>query len=389
MWIESIINLDAACPVTAFHDGAGTNFLTAQVAGTEGNNIGLSMVSNVPNMVFTIVAMSGGTTDPVVTTILDLIGNERYQGIVWQFPGDTDTIVNFLDDRFNVENNILDGVAFVGKTDTLSNHLSTLGALNSRSLSYVVDQSVSVVNGARPYEGPAILELPFVKAAEFAAIRAFRRTPGAILGDLVIARTPDDALGGPRLNSKPYFNTLLPGPFVPQQINFSFTRAEVIQLTGAGGWVMDANRANSQVITGPVVTTYKTGADGTLDETFTFLNYVDSSSVAREFIVNATRDRYVQSRAASGALINSHDSANEASVTAFISEMNGLLGQQGLVNVGTGILNGVLVDFDQAFKDNLSVSLNPITGKFTVALKLFIVTQLRSVNYDIAVSFEV
>jgi hypothetical protein len=363
---------------------AGSVAVTAKNAGTFGNTIGLKVDGTVAGVTVAITAMASGATDPVLTGVFDVVGNERYQGVVWQFEADLSELTDFLDPRFNVTNNVLDGRGFVGITDTFANHLVILAALNSRNLSINADQLISEAD----HRGPAILDLPFIKVAEFAGIRALRRTDDSVLSDLVISRSALDSFGGPHQNSKPYFNTPFPDLLVPDSGD-SFTDVEIEQLVAAGGWVIDANRPFTVVIAGEVVTTYKTDSAGNPDPTFGFLNYVDTATAAREFIVNNTRAQYPQYRATGGALIDKVDSANEASVAAFVSELNGKLGVLALVNTGVGSIDDVTVDYDKLFRENLTVSLNPVTGRFLVAAKLFIVVQLRAVTYDLAIAFEV
>ena len=390
---DSVTDIGAALDVLiaaddiAFVDSSpavGVVTLTAKNGGTFGNTIGIKIEGSVAGVTSAAVAMSGGATDPVLTGVFDIVGNQRYQGIVWQFDANTAELTDFLDPRFNVTNDVLDGRGFVGETDTFANHLVTLGLLNSHELSIATGKLIDRAD----HRGPGVLEIPFVKVAEFAAIRGLRRTDGAVLGGLVIARSPLDSFGGPHQNSKPYFNTPFPDLLVPD-LGDSFDKTEVDQLQAAGGWVIDANRANTAVVAGQVVTTYKTDPAGNPDPTFTFLNYVDTATAAREFIVNNTRAQYPQTRAASGALLPNVDSANEASVAAFVAELNGQLGDLALVNIGVGTVDNVTIDFDKEFRENLTVTLNPTTGKFLVAAKLFIVTQVRDTTYDLAIAFEV
>ena len=381
--LVTAIAADTESMVTAANV-TGTVTLTAVNGGTFGNTIGLKTTGLVGGVTNTLTTMTGGATDPVLTGVFDVVGNKRYQGVVWQFQDDIAELTDFLDPRFNVANNILDGVGFVGSTDTLANHLAALGTENSQSLSINVDKLISNTK----YVGPNILEVPFVKAAGFAAIRALRRTDGASLGQYVIARSARDAFGGIRLNSKPYFNTPFPDLLIPDTGN-SWTDVEIDQLKDAGGWVIDQNRPGTAVIAGEVVTAYKTDSAGNPDPTFGFLNYVDTSSVGREYIVNNTRSQYPQFRATGGALIEDVDSANEASVAAFVAEKNNDLGQLAVVQSGTGTVNGSPVDFEKSFQDSLTVSLNPVTGNFFVEMTLFIVVQLRGVTYGQKVAFEV
>jgi phage tail sheath gpL-like len=381
--LAAAINADTKSMVTAANV-TGTVTLTAVNGGTFGNTIGLAVIGAVAGITSTLTTMTGGATDPTVTGIFDVIGNERFQGIVWQFQEELDEVIDFLGARFNVANNTLDGRAFVGKTDTFANHLTALSPLNSRDLCYNTGKLISNTK----YVGPAILEVPFIIQAEFAAIRALRRTSEAVLGSLVIARSARDSFGGPWQNSKPYFNTPFPDLKVPSPGD-SFTDVEINLLRDAGGWVVDTNRPGTAVIAGEVVTTYKTDAAGNPDPTFGFLNYVDTATAAREYIVNNTRAQFPQYRATGGALIPQVDSANEASIAAFVAQKNSELADLALVNSGIGSVNRVPVDYDKLFLQNLTVSLNPVTGKFFVSAKLYIVVQLRGVTYDLAVAFEI
>lgn len=362
----------------------GSVALTAKTKGTFGNTINLK-VENIPaGATVALTAMSSGATDPVLTGVFDVVGEQRYQGVVWQFSSSLSVLTDFLDARFNVTNNVLDGAGFVSITDTFANHLVTLATLNSKNLAVNCDKKLS---GAA-LKGAAVCEVPFTKAAEFAAIRALKRTDDAVLGDLVISRSRLDSFGGIWQNSKPYANTPFADLIVPD-VGDSFTDVEVSQLKDAGGWVVDANRARTAVIAGEVVTTYKTDVAGNPDPTFSFLNYRDTSTAAREYIVNNTRTKYPQYRAAGGALVAGIDMANEASVAAFVAEKYQELGDLGLVNIGKGTVNGVDVDYDKLFREGLVVTLDHVTGKFLVSFNLYIIVQLRAVTYDIAVAFEV
>lgn len=381
--IEAAINAEVKPLVTAAN-AVGTVAITANDAGVIGNTYGIKVVGTIPGVTLTVNAMSGGATDPTLTGLFDVVGNQRYQTIVWQFDSDLTTLNDFLAARFNVDNNVLDGRGFVSITDTYANHLSALATYNSEHLVINVDKLIS----AQKYKGPNILEMPFVKAAEFAAIRALRRTDNAVLGDLVIARTPLDTRGGVWQNSKPYFNTPFPDLIVPD-LNNSFSDLEIDMLLDAGGYVIDANRSYTNVICGEVVTTYKVDSNGNDDVTFKYLNYVDTATACREYIFNNTKAKYAQYRSVSGALLPDYDSANEASIASYVAELNAALGELGLVNTGIGSIDNETIDFDELFRRDLIVTLNPQTGKFFVSFKLYIVTQLRGIDYALPIAFEI
>ena len=72
-------------PVTAVNV-TGTVTFTAENGGTYGNTLGMEVVGEVAGIGFTLVAMGGviaGSVDPVLTTVFDVVGDTRYQGVVW------------------------------------------------------------------------------------------------------------------------------------------------------------------------------------------------------------------------------------------------------------------------------------------------------------------
>ncbi len=382
--IVAAITADTTCPMNAGNT-AGIITLTAVNLGTVGNTIGVAVEGTVGGVSVAVTLPASGATDPSLTAVFDVVGTNRYQSVVWPYSTNLAVLTDFLDSRFNVDNNILDGVGFVSITDTLANHLVTLAAENSQSLCINVDKLQTALS---EYKGPAVLEVPVVKAAQFAAIRGLRLTEGASIGSFVITRSARDAFGGPALASKPYFNT----PFPDLELintNMGWTDTETSQLKAAGGWVLGNNRAGNEVIAGEVVTTYKTDAAGNPDPTFTFLNYVDTASNIREYFVNNYRSKYAQFRLTSGALIRGRDSANANSLAAYAAELNSDLGGPdfALTQTGIGTINDVQVDFDKLFRDNIAVTLDMSAGKAIVALKAYIIVQLRIIQIPIQIAF--
>ncbi len=382
--ISAAINLDTKVPVIASFL-AGVVTLVAVNSGTYGNTIGTAVEGTVAGLSAAIVAMATGATDPTLTSVFDVVGNNRYQAVVWPYDGNLTVLTDFLDPRFNVDNDILDGVGFVGVTDTLSNHLAALGAENSESLSINVDK---LETATTTYKGPAVLEMPVVKASQFAAIRGLRLTEDASIGSFVITRSARDAFGGAALASKPYFNTPFPDLELVN-VGMGFSEIEASQLKDAGGWVIGNNRASTEVITGEVVTTYKTDSAGNADPTFGFLNYVDTASAIREYYVNNYRKRYAQFRLTAGALIRGRDSTNTDGLAAFAAELNADLGSPdfALTQTGIGTLNDVQVDFDREFRRNVDVTLDLVQGKAIVAIKVFVIVQLRIILIPIQIAF--
>ena len=380
--LEAAINADVNSLVTA-SNALGVVTLTANNLGTVGNTIGLSYEGSVDLIAIAITAMVGGATDPTLTGVFDVVGNTRYQTVVWPYDVLTE-LKAFLDPRFNVDNNILDGVGIYSKTDTFSNLKTLVETHNSESLSIILDK----LEDETAYKGPAVLELSMLKAAQFAAIRALRLTEDANIANFVIARTPGDTIGGQKIAGKPYFNTPFPNlPLVKTGLGFT-DDTEINQLQDAGGWVIGNNRAGNETIAGQVVTTYKNDSAGNPDNTFSFLNYVDCSSGYREYMVNNVRAKYAQYRLTGGALVGDGDIANEESIKSFVIELNNDLGEDfQIAQVGVGTLDGVKVDYDKAFKNNLSVSIDLSEGKATIAMTAYIIVQGRIFLIPIQIAF--
>ncbi len=381
--IVAAITAATTAPVTVINT-LGSIAVTAVNVGTYGNSIGLAIYGTVAGLTTSVGAMTGGATDPTLTNVFDVIGDQRYQGIVWPYADDLTPLTTLLDARFNPTDAILDGVGFVSTTDTFANLLTYLDAENSPSLCVNVDQIVLDT----AYTAPAVFEIPVLKATSFAAIRAIRGTTGANIGQFVITNNALDSFGGPALASKPYFNTPLPN-MQPVDIDKGFTSQEIESLLAAGGWVLGNNVAANAIIAGEVVTTSKTDSAGNDDNTFTFLNSVDTSSGISEFFFNNLKTRYAQYRLTSGALIPGRDSANALLIRAFVIELYQTLGgsDYALVQTGVSEIDGETVDLNQFFDDNLSVTLDLTQGQVTIDMTVVVVVQLRTILVPITLLF--
>lgn len=376
--LEALILADTKAPVSAANvTGVVTN--TTINAGTFGNFIGMKVEGSVAGVAVAIVAMASGATDPVLTSVFDPIDEQRYQSIVWPANYSVTELINLLDDRWNVDNDILDGVGITSDTDTLANLKSTYTSLNEKLV--IVHGNKKIDNS--DYKGSAIFELDIVISAEFAAIRALRLTDGESISDFVIAGTDGarDNFGGDAIRSLPYFNT--PFDNLPViEIGLGFTADEIDELKDdAGVFVLGNNSANNNILAGEVVTLFKTDALGQPDNSFKFLNYIDTMSGIREYFFNNQKSRYAQSRLTKGDIIPGRNMANEPSIRAFLTRLyNDLSGEDFvLVQAGEKSL--------KFYKDNLNVELDLETGKVTETMKVAIVTQLREIIGTIQLSF--
>lgn len=380
--IVAAINADPQALVTAT-SLLGVVTVTASVAGAFGNDIPIKVVAlTATGTNIFLTELSGGGVDPSLTGVLDVVGETRYAGVAWQFESDPDTVADWLDARFNAQNVELDGRAMVTAVGTYAELLTKLQSENSKSLVYGVNRLLDT----NTQQGGSIVEHPFGITSDFMAVRALRRTPGAIISDYVVSQNTLDQFGGVHTNTKPYFNTPMVYLDVEDAVN-AWTTEEQDAIEEAGGALFGSNAARTGVIAGAVPTTYKTDADGNPDQTYATLNNVDAETAYRGYIATATRVNYPQFRATGGALQPNYDMTNVPDVAAFVAEQNQIMGRQAVSMIGVGSNDGQPVDYDQLFRESLAVTYDPSLGAFTVGLTYYPVLQARSWAYGIRIEF--
>jgi phage tail sheath gpL-like len=374
--IEAAINANTKCPVTA-SNSTGTVTLTAVNKGTLGNKIGLVVDGTVAGVSIAITAMASGATDPTLTTVFDVIDGMRYQTILWPYTASISIVEDLLDDRWNVTNAVLDGVAISTLIDSYANVLSALNARNSQSIVYFVDETIN----ESAFKGSSIVELPWASAAQVGGIRALKLTDGANTSSLVVAGTgSNDKVGGMHMASFPYFN--MPTDMSPRTTGTAsrgWTAVEQDAIKAAGGAIFGNNLSGTEVILGEVATTYKTDSASNPDVTFKYLEYVDTSSACREYFYNNCRARFAQTRLTLGGVLPNSSMVNAATIEAFFSKLYQDLALMSLVQIGE--------TYSQFFKDNLTITIDLSTGSVTASMKLPIVTQLRSLVVDMQITF--
>lgn len=375
--VETAINAVANRPVEATNT-TGSVATVAKNGGTYGNSIPLEIRGTVAGLTTSVTAMTGGATDPTLTTVFDVIVDRRYQAIVWPYASSTTQVRTLLDARFNADGKVLDGVAFTAINDTYANLVSLAGALNSQSLVIFGGKTITETD----YKGGDIVEIPIIKAAVFAGYRGLRLdSSGVSVADLVItANGPLDAFGGPALASKPYFNTPFAQLF-PTRPGRGFDDTEIEGLLTSGVTVVGNNVAGNAVITGEVVTTYKTDVAGNPDVTFKFLNYVDTASQAREYFFNNYRARFAQSRLTEGATLKGRDMANAEVIRSYSKRL-----YQDLSGVDFVLLEAG-EDALNFFDAEMVIAIDKALGKVTIQMTVPIVTQLREIAATMKIAF--
>ena len=377
--IEAAVNADTNAPVTAVNV-TGTETFTAVNGGTVGNSITLVLRNPVAGLAFVLTGMASGATDPVLTGVFDVVGSTRYQAVVTPSEYGQTFLTDFLDPRFNVANDIQDGVGFQCIADTIANAKVLGDTLNSPSLSVGVNELVTPPNNTL-HKGGALIELNAVISTAFVAIRALRFTPGANISQFVLAPSGStDNFGSISTATLPYFNTPMPRLFPPLPINAT-TQQEQEDLNASGLWTLDSNRTRTAVLTGSVLTTRKTDAAGNPEVTFKFLNGVDTSSQVAEFFFNNLKSQYAQFRITDGDIFSDSNITNVDAIKSFVV---------GMYNTLAGQLLTVAGDEAQTFfQENLVVVLtDSAAGKVNISAQVPLVTQLRELVVSLSFSFD-
>jgi phage tail sheath gpL-like len=381
--LVAAITADTTCPVTAVNT-AGSVAITSVNAGTVGNFIGMKAIITNTDATVTITGMSGGSIDPVLTNLFDVIRSYRYQTIVFPHNYTLSTLTDLLDARWNVDNNILDGVGIITYVDALATIKSTALALNDQSIVILSNPTVTATD---LYSGATLFEAPFNISAQFAAIRALRLTTGANISPYVIsANGIRDNVGGPAIASLPYFNTPFVNlPLIPF-IN-DFADADITELLTDGASVLDNNSEATSIIAGQIVTTYKYDSASNVDLSFKYLEYVDTISNIREYFFNNLRARFAQSRLTDGDVQPYRNMANQAIIESYLDGLYVTLGGSDYVLTRIGINPTTGVNYTTYFKENRTVTLDLETGSVSVYMQMPIVTQLRNIVVEMQINF--
>lgn len=374
--LVALIDADPNIPVTAANT-TGVVTLTAVNDGTEGNKIGIAKSGTVAGVTTALVGMASGATNPVLTGVFDVVGDIRYQTVVWPFTYTLDELKSFLDPRFNVDNKVLDGIGITHSSDTFANLKSAGDAENSQSLVILGNREVTGGN----VEGSGLLEIGTNISSQFAAIRSLRLEDDTNIAQFVtVTNGSRDRRGGAAIASLPYHNTPFANlPTVTQ--GDGFTAQELSDLIDAGISNIGTNVSGTGAISGPIKTTYKTDAGGNPDPSFGFLNFVDTIVTIREIFFNRLKSRYAQSRLTTGALQGGRAMANQEAIETFLEGIYADLGSSDFVLVEAGEPSAIF------FSDNLDVTLDLVTGTVTIIMKVLIVTQLRVIEGSIQIAF--
>jgi phage tail sheath gpL-like len=370
---ETLMDADPIAPFVASVSTA-TLTMTAENGGKVANDWPLIVKGSIPGITVTLTAWGSGATDPTLTTILDAVANIRYQTIVWPSQYATTVLKTFLEARKNLDNDIKDGIAFIGTNRAFADVKSDALALNSSEMVLITNEPET---GAT-WKGAHLPQAPDLTAASFAAARARRFEDGILISDIVATNEFRDQFGGISKCSLPYFNT--PILYCGQPLRGSgYTQEEQQELEDAGVSVVGYNRSNTAVVMGVVVTTWQKDVAGNDDDTWKFLEWRDTHGTIREYFVKNIRKEFSQHRMTAGTAVAGFAIIDEASVRAFLYQLYDELAEECITVKG---LAG-----RRKFEENLVVTLKPALRRVEIAADVPMVSQFGEAIGSIKFNF--
>jgi phage tail sheath gpL-like len=360
--IMDAVNAKTSYPFTASID-AGDNTLVLidfKIKGEVANGIISKINTRVLGLSFTVQEFTGGAgaydTDGILDTLI-----KRYHTVIFDSAMSFDAVEDFMESRVNTTNAVKGGVGFTLKNGNYTTLKAFANSKNSKSMVCFGNLDEMKFN-----------LIPLLAVAEFGAKRALRLTDGAVLGDIVLEA--QEAFGGINKSSLPYHNTPMSYDAPKNEIIIE----QVQDLNDAGLSLLVP--ATIGVVLGTVITLYKFDNSGIEDNTFKYLNAVDTSMAIQEYLFSNTKKEFGQTRATGGDLVAGVAMTNTVSVKAYIV---GLYEDM----VGMALAQGG-ADAIKSFKKNLTVTLDVASGIYAVFAPTPIVSQFRGLNGVVAIGYE-
>lgn len=363
--LKALMDLDTVKPFTV---GISTATVTCTAAskGTHANGWPLVVKGSVAGITLTLTGWADGATDPTLTGVFDDVENIRYQHILWPSTWSRTALKTWIDARKNVDNDVKEGRVFIYDTSDFTDVKSAALALNSSEVVLLSNEA----NDTAAWKGPHLPEAPDLIACNFMAARARRFETDVSISDIVATNEANDQFGGMDKAALPYFNTPLLGFSQPLK-GSGYSQEEQLELEDHGVTIVGANRSNTGIVMGAVVTTWMNDVAGNPDNTWKYLEWRDTHGVIREYLVMNCRKRFSQYRLTTGDAIANYAMANEAMIRAYILELCNDLAEQALVVRGQ--------ESRQFIQDNMRVALDLAARKASIALEVPMVSQLGTI----------
>lgn len=350
-------------PFTATIDGTDNTLVLIDfdIAGEVANGITVVAKNRVLGLEFTAIQFTGGAGAYDNDDMFDGL-TKRYQTVLFDKATNFDLVETWLQSRINKSNTVKGGQGITMMNGTYSEVKDFASNKNSETITLFGNVDTMKFNA-----------LPILAVAEVGAIRALRLTDGAIIGSYVLDAV--EAYGGINKSSLPYHNT----PLSYDTPTGSLIIEEVQDLNDEGVSLFIPSTVG--VVLGSVKTLYKYTASGIEDNTFRYLNAMDTSLAVQEYFYSNSQKKFGQTRATGGDLVEGVSMTNELSVKSYLVELYDDMIDMALVQGGQDAL--------KAFKKNITVSLDSASGIYSVYAPTPIVSQFRGMNMTVAISYDI
>jgi phage tail sheath gpL-like len=380
--LKALIDANLNSPVVAGISSSTIN-LTSANKGLVANSIGLKLKGSVAGISVAITAMNGGATNPVLTGLFDNIINSkiRFTSIAYPSEYTLSILTELTEARINVDNEVLDGLGIIAKTDTYVNNNSFLDGLNLKTLDVICNNKINTAT----HKGGAIFENNLTISAVIAGIRELRLTVNANISRIM---SNGEALGGSYNAAIPYFNTVAYElPII--DVGNNYLEEERNELKNSGGSCPQNNSANTFIDINKQFTTYKLDNAGNVDKTYQSVNTLDTMSIVREYFFRNIKKDFAQHALTSGQVVANRKMVNKDSFIATLCEYYREL--SGLANLNTNY--ALFVASNEAlayFKDfiNKSIVVNLQEGSIIADSSAKIVSQLETIIINLIPNFE-
>lgn len=310
--LKALIDADTYSRVSAIN-ATGTVTLASIAKGAIGNSIGLAYKGEAAGISVAITGFTGGSTEdglnPSLTGLFDVIDGQRYTSIVFPSEWNNATLIELLDNRYNVFNKIMDGVAVIFGNNTFANYTAKLDAINSKNIWF---NSCNIVNKSNKKCG-AIFENSFSIACILAGLRDLVYTPDSEISS--ISNNPRNKGG---YTVYPYHNLIALGlPII--ETGEDYTEQEKAIIVQKKGNLLENNGSKTALVLGKAQTSIKTNQSGVVETFANKLTNLDRISLIREFIFNNLKNDYKGFNLTNGELVAGVYMVNSDS---FIGKMN-------------------------------------------------------------------
>lgn len=367
--LQALITANLFSPVSATNN-SGTVALEAINKGVIGNNIGIKYDGVIAGITTTITAMTNGSGTPSLTGLFDVIASQRFTSIIYPAQFDISVLTNLLENRVNVDNEVIDGVGFITAIDTYANHNSAVDALNKKTLVYF---AINKINNTK-HKGGSIFENPLAITSKLVALRELRLTTDANISRIM---SNGEALGGYYNAAIPYANTISPNlPAI--EIGNDFLKEERDELKNSGATC--PTNAGFNIDINKVFTTYKFNSQGEVDKSFQSLNRFDTLSIVREYFFKSLKRDFAQHSLTTGNIVAGRKMVNADSFVATLGDYYIQLSGLNNINNNYALLvasNDALEAFKDYIKNNIVV--NMLQGKITTEINPTLVSQLEEI----------